>query len=149
MSRTGLKDDLSEATRAATRLYAALAAGDAAALDEQHGPHAMRDQVWWQIGRAFDVRPEPSEFHLLDDGRLYVAGRYCGEGRVSGLPLDAAFVHAPSAAHPEIITRLLETGVPTYVDKPLAYRLADSDRLVRLAESALAANWALLDGVSA
>ena len=48
--------------------------------------------------------------------------------------LDAAFVHAPTAAHPEIVTRLLECGVPTYVDKPLAYRLADSERLVHLAE---------------
>ncbi|MFE2513493.1 Gfo/Idh/MocA family protein [Streptomyces naganishii] len=48
--------------------------------------------------------------------------------------LDAAFVHAPTAAHPEIVTRLLEAGVPTYVDKPLAYRLADSARLVELAE---------------
>jgi len=49
--------------------------------------------------------------------------------------LDAAFVHAPTAAHPEIITRLLETGVPTYVDKPIAYRLADSERVVHLAEN--------------
>ena len=49
--------------------------------------------------------------------------------------LDAAFVHAPTAAHPEIVTRLLEAGVPTYVDKPLAYRLADSERLVTLAEA--------------
>ncbi|MEU1179126.1 Gfo/Idh/MocA family oxidoreductase [Streptomyces sp. NPDC005820] len=49
--------------------------------------------------------------------------------------LDAAFVHAPTGAHPEIVTRLLEAGVPTYVDKPLAYRLADSERLVRLAEA--------------
>ena len=48
--------------------------------------------------------------------------------------LDAAFVHAPTLVHPEIVTRLLEAGVPTYVDKPLAYRLADSDRLVALAE---------------
>ncbi|MFF4043574.1 MULTISPECIES: Gfo/Idh/MocA family protein [unclassified Streptomyces] len=48
--------------------------------------------------------------------------------------LDAAFVHAPTVAHPEIVTRLLEAGVPTYVDKPLAYRLADSERLVALAE---------------
>ncbi|WP_053666802.1 Gfo/Idh/MocA family protein [Streptomyces sp. MMG1121] len=48
--------------------------------------------------------------------------------------LDAAFVHAPTAAHPEIVTRLLEAGVPTYVDKPLAYELADSERLVSLAE---------------
>ncbi|MFJ9903510.1 Gfo/Idh/MocA family protein [Streptomyces sp. NPDC101152] len=48
--------------------------------------------------------------------------------------LDAAFVHAPTVAHPEIVTRLLEAGVPTYVDKPLAHRLADSERLVALAE---------------
>ncbi|MDF3143087.1 MULTISPECIES: Gfo/Idh/MocA family oxidoreductase [unclassified Streptomyces] len=48
--------------------------------------------------------------------------------------LDAAFVHAATVAHPEIVTRLLEAGVPTYVDKPLAYQLADSERLVALAE---------------
>ncbi|MER6026977.1 Gfo/Idh/MocA family oxidoreductase [Streptomyces sp. NPDC001851] len=48
--------------------------------------------------------------------------------------LDAAFVHAPTAVHPEIVTRLLQAGVPTYVDKPLAYELADSERLVGLAE---------------
>ncbi|PKW06399.1 virulence factor [Streptomyces sp. 1222.5] len=48
--------------------------------------------------------------------------------------LDAAFVHAPTAVHPEIVTRLLEAGVPTYVDKPLAYELAESERLVALAE---------------
>ena len=43
-------------------------------------------------------------------------------------------MHAPTAVHPEIVTRLLEAGVPTYVDKPLAYELADSERLVALAE---------------
>ncbi|MFE0177958.1 Gfo/Idh/MocA family protein [Streptomyces sp. NPDC059002] len=48
--------------------------------------------------------------------------------------LDAAFVHAPTAVHPEIVTRLLEAGVATYVDKPIAYELAESERLVRLAE---------------
>ncbi|MFB7179109.1 Gfo/Idh/MocA family protein [Streptomyces sp. NPDC056257] len=48
--------------------------------------------------------------------------------------LDAAFVHASTPAHPEIVTRLLRAGVPTYVDKPLAYELADSVRLVELAE---------------
>ncbi|MEU6084839.1 Gfo/Idh/MocA family oxidoreductase [Streptomyces sp. NPDC047108] len=46
---------------------------------------------------------------------------------------DAAFVHAATEAHAEIVTRLLEAGVPTYVDKPLAYDYADSERLVRLA----------------
>ncbi|WP_447036121.1 Gfo/Idh/MocA family protein [Streptomyces sp. DSM 118878] len=48
--------------------------------------------------------------------------------------LDAAFVHAPTAVHPEIVGRLLEAGVATYVDKPIAYELAESARLVRLAE---------------
>ncbi len=115
MSGTGLKDSpLSDATHLAQRLYAALAAGDANALDEvlapdfvgraadglvvaatgeQHGPEAMREGVWWQIGRAFSVVAEPTEFHLLDDGRLFVAGRYVGKARRSQAPLDAAFVH--------------------------------------------------------
>ncbi|GLF95720.1 Gfo/Idh/MocA family protein [Streptomyces yaizuensis] len=48
--------------------------------------------------------------------------------------LDAALVHAPTAVHPEIVATLLEAGVATYVDKPLAYELAESERLVRLAE---------------
>ncbi|MGV9955163.1 Gfo/Idh/MocA family protein [Streptomyces cellulosae] len=51
-----------------------------------------------------------------------------------GAGLDAAFVHAPTDVHPQIVTRLLEAGVPTYVDKPLAYEFADSERLEALAE---------------
>lgn len=47
---------------------------------------------------------------------------------------DAAFVHAPTTEHPGIVTRLLEAGVPTYVDKPLAYEYAEAERLVRLAD---------------
>ncbi|MET7343237.1 Gfo/Idh/MocA family protein [Streptomyces sp. NPDC087866] len=49
--------------------------------------------------------------------------------------LDAAFVHAATAAHPEIVGRLLEAGVATYVDKPLAYTLEESTGLVELAEA--------------
>ncbi|MET9433088.1 Gfo/Idh/MocA family oxidoreductase [Streptomyces sp. NPDC006551] len=48
--------------------------------------------------------------------------------------IDAAFVHAPTAVHAEIATRLLEAGVATYVDKPLAYEYADSEAIVELAE---------------
>jgi len=55
-------------------------------------------------------------------------------GSLLAQDLDAAFVHAPTSAHAEIVTRLLEAGVATYVDKPLAYELADSERLVALAE---------------
>lgn len=48
--------------------------------------------------------------------------------------LDGAFVHAPTETHPEIAGRLIEAGVPAYVDKPLAPDLAGAERLVRLAD---------------
>ncbi|MGW0565037.1 Gfo/Idh/MocA family protein [Streptomyces sp. NPDC003016] len=66
--------------------------------------------------------------------RIPDARCHTGLDALLGQGLDAAFVHAPTAVHPEIVTRLLEAGVPTYVDKPLAYELAESERLVRLAE---------------
>ncbi|CAM5518927.1 Gfo/Idh/MocA family protein [Streptomyces diastaticus] len=43
---------------------------------------------------------------------------------------DAAFVHAPTEAHESLVSRLIEAGVPTYVDKPLAYDYAACERLV-------------------
>jgi virulence factor len=49
--------------------------------------------------------------------------------------LDAAFVHAATQAHPAIVRRLLEAGVPTLVDKPIADNAADSEALVDLAET--------------
>ncbi|MET8503044.1 Gfo/Idh/MocA family oxidoreductase [Streptomyces sp. NPDC004787] len=67
-------------------------------------------------------------YHLPD------ARRHADLGSLLAAGLDAAFVHAATTAHAEIVTRLLEAGVPTYVDKPLAYDYADSERLVELAE---------------
>jgi virulence factor len=49
--------------------------------------------------------------------------------------VDAAFVHAATAAHEQLVTRLLTAGIPTYVDKPLADTGAASQRLVELAEA--------------
>ncbi|MFJ6749178.1 Gfo/Idh/MocA family protein [Streptomyces sp. NPDC091266] len=67
--------------------------------------------------------------HRLTGGRLHTdLDSLLSQG------LDAAFVHAPTAVHPEIVTRLIEAGVPTYVDKPISYELAESARIVRLAE---------------
>ncbi|MET4922363.1 Gfo/Idh/MocA family oxidoreductase [Streptomyces sp. PSRA5] len=66
--------------------------------------------------------------HIPDERRHTDLDSLLGQG------LDAAFVHAPTSAHAEIVTRLLDAGVPTFVDKPLAYELADSERLVALAE---------------
>ncbi|MFE7353254.1 Gfo/Idh/MocA family protein [Streptomyces sp. NPDC057543] len=70
-----------------------------------------------------------AEAHRIPSGQRHTdLGSLLAEG------LDAAFVHAPTAVHPEIVGRLLDAGVATYVDKPLAYELADSERLVGLAE---------------
>jgi virulence factor len=49
--------------------------------------------------------------------------------------LDGAIVHAATAAHPDIVRRLIEAGVPTMVDKPIADNAADSEALVDLAET--------------
>ncbi|WP_369221657.1 Gfo/Idh/MocA family protein [Streptomyces sp. R39] len=72
---------------------------------------------------------------VADSLRLPAGRRHATLDSLLAQDLDAAFVHAATVAHPEIVTRLLEAGVPTYVDKPLAYRLADSERLVTLAET--------------
>ncbi|MES9591093.1 MULTISPECIES: Gfo/Idh/MocA family oxidoreductase [unclassified Streptomyces] len=66
--------------------------------------------------------------------RIPAAQCHTDLGSLIAQGLDAAFVHAPTTVHPEIVTRLLEAGVATYVDKPLAYELAESQRLVALAQ---------------
>jgi 2-(1,2-epoxy-1,2-dihydrophenyl)acetyl-CoA isomerase len=99
---------------AAQQLYQALAAGDRKALStllrpefvgqatdglplgmggRHDGSEAMQRDLWWTIGRHYKVEAQPEEFRILDDGRLFVAGHYRGEGRKSGRPLDAAFIH--------------------------------------------------------
>lgn len=49
--------------------------------------------------------------------------------------VDAAFVHAATESHVEIVSQLLKNGIHTYVDKPLAYTHEESRGLVELAES--------------
>lgn len=73
------------------------------------------------LTRVADAHHVPADRRHADLDSLLSAG------------LDAAFVHAPTAVHPEIVSRLLEAGIPVYVDKPLAFDLATSERLVRLA----------------
>ena len=53
----------------------------------------MQRDLWWTIGRHYKVEAQPEDFRVLDDGRLFVAGHYRGEGRKSGRRLDAAFIH--------------------------------------------------------
>lgn len=49
--------------------------------------------------------------------------------------VEAAFVHAATGAHPAIVEPLLRAGVHVYVDKPIADNLAESEHLVRLAQT--------------
>jgi 2-(1,2-epoxy-1,2-dihydrophenyl)acetyl-CoA isomerase len=95
-------------------LYQALAAGDAARVEELLAPDfdghfahlmplgigghkvgavAAREQGWWAIGRAFSVRIEPEEWIGCADGRLLVIGRYIGRARSTGRQFEAAFAH--------------------------------------------------------
>ena len=111
----------------AQQLYQALAAADREALSlllhpdfvghitdglpldmggRHDGPEAMRRDVWWTIGRHYKVEVQPEELRLLDDGRLFVAGHYRGEGRASGRRLDAAFIHLIAFAADGRITSL-------------------------------------------
>ncbi|QTZ90598.1 Gfo/Idh/MocA family protein [Streptomyces auratus] len=77
----------------------------------------------------------PATLHRVGDTlRLPGAQLHTDLDALLATGLDAAFVHAATAAHPELVTRLLEAGVPTYVDKPLSYEFAVSQRLVALAE---------------
>ncbi|MEE1930705.1 Gfo/Idh/MocA family oxidoreductase [Streptomyces sp. TRM 70351] len=68
-----------------------------------------------------------------DTWRVPRQHRHADLDSLLGAGLDAAFVHAPTEVHPELVTRLLQAKVPTYVDKPLAYDLTDARRLVALA----------------
>ncbi|MEV5785269.1 Gfo/Idh/MocA family oxidoreductase [Streptomyces sp. NPDC052287] len=72
---------------------------------------------------------------VADSLRLPQGQRHTDLTELLAQDLDAAFVHAATVAHPEIVARLLEAGVPTFVDKPLAYELSASQELVRLAEA--------------
>jgi 2-(1,2-epoxy-1,2-dihydrophenyl)acetyl-CoA isomerase len=111
----------------AQQLYRALAAGDRESLTallhpgfvgqvtdglpldmggRHDGPEAMRRDVWWTIGRHYKVEVQPEEYRLLDDGRLFVAGHYRGEGRASGRRLDAAFIHLIAFADDGLIESL-------------------------------------------
>jgi 2-(1,2-epoxy-1,2-dihydrophenyl)acetyl-CoA isomerase len=99
---------------AAQRLYRALSAGDREALasllhpdfvghateglplgmgGDHVGPENIQRNLWWRIGRHYKAEAQVDEFRTLDDGRLFVAGHYRGEGRKSGKELDAVFIH--------------------------------------------------------
>lgn len=73
---------------------------------------------------------------LRDAGRAFRLP-HCHAGieqALAATTFDAAFVHAATGAHPALVRSLLERGIPTFVDKPLADDLAQARDLVELAE---------------
>jgi len=105
---------MSDPRRLVTRLYEALASGDADGVDSvlaptfvgttadglplglggtYDGSEAMRRDFWWELGRHFRVRAVADELTELPGGGVQVSGTYRGTGRRSGRPLEAAFTH--------------------------------------------------------
>jgi virulence factor len=60
--------------------------------------------------------------------------RFTSVEEVLDAGVEAAFVHAATSAHVKIVEPLLQAGVHVYLDKPIAYTLAESEGLVRLAQ---------------
>ncbi|MGU3390654.1 Gfo/Idh/MocA family protein [Sphingomonas sp. M1A8_2b] len=57
------------------------------------------------------------------------------DSALAAASFDAAFVHSATSAHPAIVERLLTLRIPTFVDKPLADRFVEAERLVALADA--------------
>ncbi|WP_081868393.1 Gfo/Idh/MocA family protein [Flavimarina sp. Hel_I_48] len=47
---------------------------------------------------------------------------------------DAVMVHSATESHFALVTKLLQEGIPTFVDKPLTYTLEETKKLLLLAE---------------
>ncbi|AQZ65636.1 oxidoreductase [[Actinomadura] parvosata subsp. kistnae] len=75
-----------------------------------------------------------ARLHRLGD-TYRIAARSTSVDDVIKAGVRAAFVHAATDAHPEIVEALLSAGIHVYVDKPLAFSLDACERLVRLAEA--------------
>jgi predicted dehydrogenase len=77
------------------------------------------------------VDPDPSTHErvrrLFGDIPLFAT---VTELLASGIELDGAFVTSPDFTHAEVAVELLEGGVPTYIEKPLAISIEDADRIL-------------------
>ncbi|MBP2472826.1 virulence factor [Crossiella equi] len=72
---------------------------------------------------------------VAEQYRVPVGRRLSDLDAVLAVEPEAAFVHVATAAHAEVVGRLLAAGVPTYVDKPLADTIEGARDLVAQAEA--------------
>jgi virulence factor len=86
------------------------------------------------------VTRDPAKLARLGDA-YRISERYSDLSSVLAAGVQAAFVHAATSAHREIVGTLLRHGVPVYVDKPLDDSYAGAAELVELAEGARCRWW--------
>ncbi|TNJ60654.1 Gfo/Idh/MocA family oxidoreductase [Paenibacillus hemerocallicola] len=68
-------------------------------------------------------------------GEAYrVPGRTTKLNELLERELDAVFVHSPTETHADIVLACLDRGLHVYVDKPLSYKLEESERMAEQAE---------------
>lgn len=77
-------------------------------------------EVLAYVGSAYRIPPN-RRFETLD-------------GLLTANP-DAVFVHTSTEAHFAVVERLLLSGIHVYVDKPVDYHLANTERLIALAKA--------------
>lgn len=58
---------------------------------------------------------------------------YSSLGNLITIKPEAAMVHSATSSHIPIVLKLLEAGIPVFVDKPLAYSLRESEKALALA----------------
>lgn len=99
----------------------------------------IADKAWLPVLLAQDgvepvliTRDERRLAELQSRHRVREGHRSLGQALEGGL--DAAFVHTATVAHREVVTALLQAGVPTCVDKPLDTSGEGAAELVRLAD---------------
>lgn len=83
------------------------------------------------------ITRDPTRRAALQSGwRITEAYATIEDALAASAPMDAAFVHAATEAHPAISMALIDAGIPTFVDKPLALSAQESDAVVAHARSA-------------
>ena len=87
-----------------------------------------------QVVAACDPRPE-AEARLRDWTRIDPAGVVITDNLDAfiAVGLDAAVVTSPDDTHAEITCRLLDAGIPVYLEKPMAIELDGATRILQTA----------------
>ena len=124
---------MTDPTALARRFYAAMTAGDAAALfdvlDEDfvgevsagmphgvggthHGAATTITEVWGRIDALYEVEVMPAEYLPVDDTRVVVLGSYRGRARDGSSSVDAAFAHVITTRGDRIaaLTQITDTA---------------------------------------